>query len=1209
MRASYLTALIPLLLSICSGCKKEQTLLVRLDPGKTGIHFSNHISENDTINILSLEYVYNGGGVAAGDFNNDGLQDLYFTGNTADNKLYLNKGGLEFSDITEEAGVNGAERWCSGVAAIDINCDGWLDLYVCATVLQPASKRTNLLYINQGIGSNADSIPTFKEMAQDYGIADNSHTTNAAFFDYDNDGDNDLYLLINEMEKQHQPNRYRAKITDGSSPRTDKLFRNDWDEIKGHPNFTDVSKAAGITIEGYGLGLNVCDVNRDGWKDIYVCNDYLSNDLLWINNGDGTFSDKAAAYLKHTSYSAMGNDVADVNNDGLPDLVALDMLPEDNFRRKTMLPPVNYITDINNDRFGYQYQYVRNTLQINEGVRPGTKDLLFSEVAMLAGIHATDWSWSPLFADIDHDGFRDLLVTNGFPKDVTDRDFMDYHSEVGNIAFQANLLPQIPSVKINNYAFKNTGSRLPVFDNVSAQWGMHDASFSSGAAYVDLDNDGDLDYVTNNINDSAFVYQNLLMDVKSDSTNWLNINFAGGTKNPQGLGAIAEIYYANNMQYWDNTPYRGYLSTVETGAHFGLGKTTQIDSVRITWQEGLVEVLYGVKANKMLKVDIKNARPGKLQGMPANDHALFTDVTQSIGIDYIHRDSNFIDFNYQRLLLHKLSQYGPGIAVGDVNGDQLEDFYISGSTFYPGTFFVQSEQVPNFAQVDLFVSHESEKIEEELGALLFDADNDGDNDLYLVSGSYEMPAGSAGYQDKLFINRNGKFSRDHNALPQFFKSGSCVRAADFDHDGDLDLFVGGRVIPGEYPRPLSSYLLRNDLTNDVAKFSIVNETNAPGLDSIGMICDALWTDFDNDSWPDLLLAGEYLGLQLFRNKGGVLSPHVDNVLAEATGLWNSLAAADFDLDGDIDYVAGNLGLNNIMKTKPLHESSAKTPAGSGPDGEAKSDETYISIYAADFDGNKALDAIPVAFFPDMKGQLAEFPYFQRVDMEKQIVKLKGLFPRHENFGVATIHDVVSKFSGISPLVLHARWLPSSYVENLGNGTFAIRPLPMEAQVSPVYGMLAEDFTGDGLPDFLLAGNDFGTEVGMGRYDAMNGLLLAGDGKGNFNPMKMQESGICISGDAKSLVSISMSNGSMAVVAGQNKDRLLVFQHRGQPTLSQKSIAPTDIAAIITLSDGRVYRKEFFFGQGFLSQPSRILYVLPDVKSIEVVNFRGEKRIL
>lgn len=1173
-----------ILLFLASCQQAPNSLFQQLPAEQTNIQFKNTITETEEYNILEYEFVYNGGGVAIADFNNDGWEDVFFSGNMVENKLYLNQQNFEFKDITEKAGVAGKDRWCTGVTIADVNADGWLDLYVGTTTYEPAARRQNLLYINQGL--NEDGIPTFQEMGMAYGLADTSHTMQSAFFDYDKDGDLDVYLAINEMDDIHLPNKYRKKKEDGDTKRIDKLFRNDFDASKGHPVFTDVSREAGILIDGFSLGLNISDINKDGWQDIYVTNDYLTNDLLYINNQDGTFTNEAASYFKHTCYSAMGNDVVDINNDGLLDIVALDMLPEDNFRRKTMLPNSNYTGYINNKKFGYQHQYVRNVLQLNQGERPDTAGLLFSEIAMLAGISSTDWSWAPVMADFDNDGYKDLIVTNGFPKDVTDRDFMDYHSDVGAYASQEMLLSKIPSVKINNYAYRNKGDLT--FEYMGERWGITQPSFSNGATYADLDNDGDMDYVVNNINDPASIFKNFSVE-SAPTNNWIKIKLIGPDLNPQGIGATIEITYKDQQQYWEQSLTRGYLSAASPIIHFGLGEQTEVEELVIQWQDGKRQTITNIPSNQLLTIAYTDANAAPSQN-PSKVVSIMEDVTKEYDLPFEHFEMDYTDYNVQPLLMHKLSQYGPGIAVGDINNDQLEDFYVSGSHFKRGRFFMQQADGGFDIQDLLGVGEEKEKLEEELGSLLFDADRDGDLDLYLVSGGYEYTKGNEVYQDRLFLNENGQFIKSERALPKFLSSGSCVKAADFDKDGDLDLFVGGRVLSGEYPKPVDSYILKNETENGQVKFTIANEELAPSLNQLGMVCDALWTDYNNDGWTDLLVAGEWMPLQFFKNEEGILAK--DNITIQQSnhqtihpiGWWNSLVGSDFDKDGDIDYIAGNLGLNTLNKA---------------------TEEQPISIYAADFDGNKGFDIVPAVYFLDEERVPKEFPYFGRGDLQKQMQIVRKHFRQHAEFARATTPSMLSRFQQVEPLKLTANYLQSSYLENKGGGTFEITPLPIAAQFAPIYGLVVNDFNQDGHEDVLVGGNDFGMEVSMGRHDALNGLLLTGDGTGNFAPISMQESGVVIPFDAKSLVKLRAKDHDL-YIAAQNQGQLRLFK---TATSTALEVQPQDAYAIITDQSGKTYRQEFYYGNTYLSQSSRQLTLPNNFQQVEIFQYTGTSRMV
>lgn len=1160
-------------------CDQKERHFELIKPSASNVDFNNLITESDSFNIITYEYIYNGGGVAIADFNNDGMQDIYFTGNMVNNKLYLNRGDFEFEDITEISKTGGANKWCSGVAVIDINNDGWKDLYVCATAHPDSSRRENILYINQGLDESG--IPAFINKAAEYKINDNSHTTNAAFLDYDNDGDLDLFLVVNKMEESKKPNVYKRRSDE--TERVDKLFRNDWNNELNHPVFTDVSQVAGITYNGYGLGVNVTDLNQDGWKDIYVTNDFLTTDLTYINQKDGTFKNMSDDYFKHTSHSAMGNDVSDLNNDGYPDVVALDMMPEDNFRKKTMVPDNNYTTYFNNETFGYQYQYMRNTLQMNQGPGISQRKPVFSETGIFAGISSTDWSWAPLVADFDHDGLRDIIITNGFPRDVTDHDYVEFFSDVGPYASNTMLLSKMPSVKIKNYAYKNL--RNGTFSDVTGAWGITTPSFSNGAAYGDLDNDGDLDYVVNNINDKAFIYKNLLNDAENPVNNWIKIKLKGSGKNPAGIGAVVKLYLGDEILYWDHSIYRGYLSSVDENIHFGLGKSSKIDSLIVYWPQGQCQRFVDVEANQYLEVDIKNANEIGSIARNRNFAFLFTDVSGRF-LKYKHREKDYIDFNTQPLLPHKLSQYGPGIAIADVNADGLEDIFLGGSHYFKGTFLIQQGD-GSFTAKDLLPgAGANDKKEEDLGVLFFDADGDKDQDLYIVSGGYEFDIEEGVYKDRLYENVDGAFLLNNNAIPPFRVSGSCVKGADYDRDGDIDLFVGGRVMPGRYPQPVSSYILENKSTGGNIAFEIANDKTAPELNDFGMACDALWTDFNNDGWVDLIVAGEWMPLRFFANEKGKLTEITQQTgIAGKVGWWNSLASADFDADGDMDYIAGNLGLSTFYEV---------------------TDKTPVSIYGADFDGNKGYDIIPTAFYKDTDGIYREFPLFGRLDVQKQIIKVKAQFLKHAEFGKATIADILNQAQRDSALTYRANYMSSSYIENLGDNRFSIKPLPAKCQVAPVYGMLTDDFNGDGNTDVLMVGNDFGTELTTGRLDAFNGLMLAGDGKGNFESLKLQQSGFYIPGDAKALASLISASGKQLIVGTQNRDHLRVYSidRQHSPILE---LAPDDFKIKIVLEDGSEYLKEIYYGNTYLTHSSRKIILPKNATNAEITNYKGETR--
>ncbi|MEO5892159.1 MAG: VCBS repeat-containing protein [Ferruginibacter sp.] len=1172
-----------------AACNNHHTLFEKMTPSQTGITFNNQVAENDSINPIDLEFLYNGGGVAVGDFNNDGLPDLYFTASTTSNKLYLNKGKFKFEDVTEKAGVTGEGRWCNAASVVDINNDGLQDIYVCATIKKDPELKKSLFYINQGL--NKDGVPTFKEMAKEYHLADTSLAVHAAFFDYDNDGDLDMYLVTTRLTQRDATQFVSNNAADSSKNDFDKLFRNDWNDSLKHPVFTDVSIQAGIAHHGYGLGVAIADLNQDGWKDIYVTNDFYGSDLLYINNKNGTFTEKLKGIVKHTSQNAMGNDIADINNDGLPDIIAVDMNPEDNYRKKKNMNGNNYYIYQNMMNGHYMLQYVRNTLQLNQGATLKAGDSIgepvFSDISFLAGVAETDWSWNPSIADFDNDGNRDIIITNGYPRDVTDHDFGAFRQKSNNIASKDYLIDQMPKIKVANYAFKNSGNLK--FSKVTAQWGMETLSFSNGAVYADLDNDGDLDYVINNINEEAFIYQNTTNNRNEITKNYLSVQFKGGPGNINGIGAIASIYYAGNkMQAYENSPYRGYLSTVDNKAFFGMDTVKVIDSVVIKWNNGKNQVIRNVATNQVLTVDVTNAGLITAANETVATTNLFTDITAASGVDYINRDPDYIDFNEQRLLPHKLSAYGPALASGDIDGNGLDDIIISGTGDYPANILFQQSDGKFITKSLPFIIGKDVRRPENLGTVLFDADNDGDLDLYMASGSNQFSADSKSYQDRYFTNDGkGNFTFDEAALPQNFTSKSCVKAADFDNDGDLDLFVGGRVLPGKYPLPVSSFIYRNDSKNGVAKFTDVSSEVAPGLKNIGLTCDAVWTDFDNDGWMDLVVTAEWMPIQFFKNRQGKF----ENVSAASginteTGWWGSIIAGDFDNDGDIDYIAGNLGENSFYRA---------------------SHDYPVNMYAKDFDKNGSLDIITTVYLPDEQGVKQEFPAQTRDDQVEQIPALKKKFLTYKEFGKATISQVFSVDELKDALKLQANNFENSYVENVGGGKFKLHALPVMAQLAPMYGMVTDDFNHDGNLDVAINGNDFGTEVSNGRYDGLNGLILLGDGKGNFSPISILQSGLYIPGDGKALVKCRGFNDSYLLAASQNNGPLKIF--RGRANAKIISLLPGDKYWIYTLKNGKKRREESYIGNSFLSQSAPLIVIDESVSSVEITNKKGEKRVV
>ncbi len=1077
-------------------------LFTLLPPEKTNIRFSNTLTEGLNTNVLMYEYFYNGGGVAIGDVNGDGLQDIYFTGNMSDNKLYLNKGHLQFEDITDIAGVAGRPGpWKTGVTMADVNGDGKLDIYVCYSGKLPAPKRANQLFINEGNDSNG--IPHFSEQAEQYGLADSSFSTQAYFFDYDRDGDLDL-LLVN-----HNPNSLpildepsTAALLAKDDPLTGiRLFRND----NGH--FHDVTKQAGLSSSAltYGLGAGIADINGDGWPDIYVSNDYTIPDYLYINNGNGTFTDKLKESMGHVSEFSMGDDVSDINNDGLPDIFTLDMLPKDNRRQKLLAGPDNYEKFDLMIRNGFYYQYMRNMLQVNNG--NGT----FSETGQLSGISNTDWSWSPLFADYDNDGWKDLSVTNGYLRDYTNMDFIkymnDYVQRKGRLDREdvLELVHKIPSSNLINYLFKNNGDLT--FTDVSSQWGFNIPSNSNGAAYADLDNDGDLDLVINNINKPAFIYENEAN--KQLKNHFLEINLKGADKNTFGIGAKVTVFTKGEKQYLEQMPSRGYESSVSPVLHFGLGAAKLADSLRIVWPRGKEQMLYNIAADQFITLEEKNARIP--YHVPKTAAPLFEEVNSPIV--FHDKGDSINDFKRQSLLVSPMSFSGPCMAKADVNGDGLEDMYIGGGNGQAGSLYLQQKN-GRFIKKNI-PAFEADKMSEDADAVFFDANGDGYPDLYVVSGGYDNYAPDDPLlQDRLYLNDGkGNFVKSTGALPAMLVSKSCVRVADINGDGYPDLFVGGRVIPGRYPETPRSWLLIND---GHGHFEDRTAALAPGLQKIGMVTDAAWVDLNGDGKKDLVVVGEWMPVTVFENVKGKLENKTGYYFDKPySGFWNKILTGDFNHDGKPDLVIGNLGINSQCRA------SDKEPA---------------EMYYKDFDNNGTVDPI---FCYYVQGK--SYPFASRDELLNQLSGMRSRFPDYKSYANATLKDIFTPDELKGAGHLQANCLETMYFESDAKGKFHEKKLPLAAQYSPVFTLMALDYDKDGNEDLLLCGNMNHAPLRFGKYDANYGVLLKGDGKGNFSYIPQWQSGFHLWGDVRSAIAINH-----LLLFGINQGNLKAYKEMKKP---------------------------------------------------------------
>jgi enediyne biosynthesis protein E4 len=1171
-------------------CKENKsTMFIRLNDDETGVHFSNSITESDSLNIFTDEYIYNGAGVGAGDLNGDGLTDLFFAGNMVSSKLYLNKGSCKFEDITAIAGTT-TKSWCTGVALVDINQDKRLDIYISTAFPFKNKSGANLFFINQGNDKNG--VPVFKEAAKEVGLNDSSYGTQAAFFDYDLDGDLDVYLCINAIDEGDR-NAIVGQRTDGTGASQDKLFRNDgMDAVTGLPHYTNVSKEAGIQTSGWGLGVIVKDINRDGWPDIYVANDFISSDHLYINNHNGTFTNKIGTYLAHECHNAMGVDIADCNNDGLEDICVVDMLPDDNLRQKTMFgSPANesYERAL---KMGYQPQFVRNMLQLNTGVLPDSINhaFAFADIGYMAGVAATDWSWSPLWADFDNDGWRDLLITNGYVKDITDLDFttfMNEYSIFGDQSAKMNAIQKraraLGEVKKPNCLFMNNHNLG--FTNKATEAGLPENTFTNGTVYTDLDNDGDLDIVMNNLNDKAFIYQNNTIS-KTDklvnlASNYFAVKLLGNKGNYEGIGAKITIWHNGQMQYAEQALQRGYLSTVDGKIYFGLGDAVKIDSLKVQWLYGTSQILKNISANQLLVLEEKNAIP-VIPNTASPTPTLFTDETESLLLNkYVHTENSYLDFNYQFTLPHRYSIQGPALATADVNGDGLDDLYIGGASRQSGYFLLQQK---NGFLCKPAIKNAAQKTTEETGVLLFDADNDGDNDLYCVAGGDEF-ADSSNYQDLFFLNDGkGNFSADTAALPNTTASGSCIIGADYDHDGDIDLFIGGRTKPKQYPLSGRSYLLRND-TDPVTKkvkFTDVTASVCNALVQPGMVTAALWTDYDNDGFADLLLTGEFMPLMLFKNNSGKNFTNIGITAFKNTNGWyNSLCAGDFDNDGDMDYVAGNLGLNSKYKatlTEP------------------------VTVRYNDFNKDGSLDAFLFQY-----NNHIEYPSQPRNIITEQIPGIKKRLFYFRDYGAAQYKNLFTEKERKGAKELQAFQMASLFIENTGNDNFKISQLPVMAQTAPMFGITAIDTDNDNKLDIIAVGNSYAPEALTGRYDASLSWILHNNGGDSFSCTTPASNGFIVSGDAKALICVNRNNESNLLIATQNQGPLKIFNNNKKQACIP--LQKNDVYVIYTMSDGSKRKEEFYYGNSYLSQSGRFAMLPDKATAAEIVDIKNNKRII
>jgi hypothetical protein len=1074
---------------------RDGQLFTLLPSSYTGVTFANRLTETRDFNVFTYRNFYNGGGVAVGDLTGDGLPEIVLTSNQGGPRLYLNLGHFHFRDVTKEAGVAESGRWTTGVTLADVNGDGRLDIYVCHAGLKSGAARANTLYINQGV---RDGIPRFREMAAAYGIADTGYSTQAAFFDYDGDGDLDLFLIRNSPRAVASL-AVRNMRTTRDPLGGHELYRNDG----GH--FVNVSEQAGIFGPeiGFGLGIAIADVNRDGRPDVYVANDFFERDYLYINKGDGTFDEVLDRAMPVSSYFSMGVDIADIDNDGWPDIYTADMLPEDDYRLKTTSAFEPWELYQAKAREGFDHQLMRNMLQRNNG------DGTFSDIGQLAGVARTDWSWSALIADFDLDGNKDIFVANGLARDVTSQDYIAFlgsdqtmlAATRGQRVDFMGLIKAMGSTKLRNYAFRNNGDLT--FTKVSAAWGVDQPSFSNGAAYGDLDGDGAPDLVVNNVNDEAFIYRNNAR-AQLPANHYLQVRLTGDSANPFAVGARVTLHARDRQFMQELEPTRGFQSSVDYTLTFGVGKVDTLESVTVDWPDGRTRALTHVGTNQRLTIREQEAqvRP-TVRPSDRPTKTIFTDVTAQVGLDFVHHENDFVDFDREPLIPKMVSTEGPLVSVADVNGDGLDDFFIGGAKGQPSALYIQR---PNgtFAASNRALL-EADRISEDLGSAFFDANGDGKLDLYVVTGGNEFSALAPAFEDRLYLgDGHGNLRKTAGMLPPLFTSGSRVAVSrDF-------VFVGGRIVPGRYGIDPPSTLLKND---GHGKFIDVTVQVAPDLAHIGMVTDALWVDVDGDGRLDLVVVGEWMPITVFHNTGTKLVREATRGLEHSAGWWNRIIAGDFNGDGRIDFVVGNLGLNTRLHATPTEPTR---------------------MYVKDFDGN----GFPEQMLTGYENGVS-YPLVLRDELTAALPYLKPRYPKYSDYAGQTVEHIFGRALA-DAVVKQAETFATTLALNNGDGSFTLVPLPREAQIAPVYGILAGDFDRDGKLDLLLAGNFDGVQPAIGRMSASYGLFLRGNGHGDFTPLGAAESGFFVPGQARDIQRLRTRRGDLYIVA-RNDDRPLFFR--------------------------------------------------------------------